>query len=175
MNLLEELKRYRPFNEQEKKDLQICIKSLQEEEHVFTRQNNKVHFSASSWIVNQDFTKVLMIYHNIYDSWSWTGGHCDGNQDTLQVALEEAKEETGLKNLQVLSKHIFSLEALPVSKHKKNGDTILPHTHLNVTYLFMANDTDQLIHNPNENKDVKWFIREEALNIPKEEWMKVNV
>ena len=37
-----------------------------------------------------------MVYHNIYDSWSWLGGHADGETDLLAVALREVKEETGL-------------------------------------------------------------------------------
>ena len=54
------------------------------------------HMTASSWIVNEDYTKVLMIYHNIYNSWAWTGGHADGDEDLLHVAVKEAREETGL-------------------------------------------------------------------------------
>lgn len=175
MNLLEELKNYTPFNLQEEKDLRIFQSALEKEEEVFTRKNTSLHFSASSWIVNQDFTQILMIYHNIYDSWSWTGGHCDGQQNTLKVALEEAKEETGLKEIEVLDKHIFSIETLAVDNHIKNGLDILPHLHLNVTYLLMANDTDLLKSNPKENKGVRWFSRKEALEVPKEEWMKTNV
>lgn len=48
-----------------------------------------------------------MAYHNIYKSWAWTGGHSDGDSDLLNVALKEAKEETGLENLKVLSDGIF--------------------------------------------------------------------
>ena len=43
-----------------------------------------------------------MIYHNIYKSWSWTGGHADGDSDLLNVAIRELKEETGVKNLKLL-------------------------------------------------------------------------
>lgn len=175
MNLLEELKNYTPFNLQEEKDLCFFQSALENEQEVFSRKNTSLHFSASSWIVNQDFTKILMIYHNIYDSWSWTGGHCDGEQDTLKVALNEAKEETGLKEIEVLDKGIFSVETLPVDAHIKNGLEISSHLHLNVTYLLMAKDTDLLKSNPKENKDVRWFSRKEALDVPKEEWMKIHV
>ena len=34
-----------------------------------------------------------MVYHNIYNSWSWLGGHADGETDLLAVALREVKEE----------------------------------------------------------------------------------
>ena len=51
--------------------------------------------------MNKDKTKVLMIYHNIYNSWSWTGGHADGDEDLLYVAIKEAKKKQVLK----ISKH----------------------------------------------------------------------
>ena len=75
---------------------------------ILTRKNDIGHFTASCWIVNKEKTKVLMVYHNIYDSWSWTGGHADGDEDLLRVSLKEAKEETGLKNVESLSNKIFS-------------------------------------------------------------------
>ena len=34
-----------------------------------------------------------MIYHNIYNSWAWTGGHADGNENLVEVALKEAEEQ----------------------------------------------------------------------------------
>ena len=40
-----------------------------------------------------------MIYHNIYNSWAWPGGHADGESDLLGVAMREVMEETGIKNL----------------------------------------------------------------------------
>jgi len=37
-----------------------------------------------------------MIHHNIYKTWTWTGGHLDGEVDLLKLALKEANEETGI-------------------------------------------------------------------------------
>ena len=62
-----------------------------------------------------------MIYHNIYRSWAWTGGHADGERDLLAVALREAREESGLETLRVLKDGIFSLETLTVDGHIKRG------------------------------------------------------
>ena len=35
-------------------------------------------------------------WHNIYQSWSWIGGHADGVADLRAVALRELEEETGV-------------------------------------------------------------------------------
>lgn len=50
---------------------------------------------------------MLMVYHNIYDSWSWTGGHADGDEDVLHVAMKEAKEETGIQTLVPVKEALF--------------------------------------------------------------------
>ena len=65
-----------------------------------------------------------MVYHNIYRSWSWTGGHADGEADLLQVALREAAEETGIAALQPLQKEPVSLEILTVDGHEKGGNYV---------------------------------------------------
>ncbi len=62
-----------------------------------------------------------MIYHKIYDSWAWTGGHSDGDSDLLYVAIKEAKEETGIKNVIPISENIYSLELTNVIGHEKRG------------------------------------------------------
>ena len=87
---------YRPYNEQEQHDLPLLLAALKQPDS-FTRQNETAHFTASAWVVNPARNKVLMIYHNIYNSWSWTGGHADGETDLLAVALREVAEETGLQ------------------------------------------------------------------------------
>ena len=99
MELIKIIQKYEPWNEEEKKDQKIFLKYLRQFPDILTRENEFAHVTSSSWIVNQDRTKVLMVYHNIYDSWSWTGGHADGDEDVLHVAMKEAKEETGIQTL----------------------------------------------------------------------------
>ena len=70
-----------------------------------------------------------MIYHNIYNSWAWTGGHADGDNDLLYTALREVKEETGIKNVKILNKDIFSLEAICVNGHIKREKYVSSHMH----------------------------------------------
>jgi len=173
--IIDEIKNYQPYNEQEEKDKEIILKALQEYDDIFTRDNKNMHMTASSWIVNQDFTKVLMCYHKIYDSYSWTGGHADGDQDLKHVAIKEAKEETGLTNVKLLSDKIFSLEVLTVDGHIKKGQYVSSHLHLNITYLLQADDSQILHIKEDENKDVCWFTLEESLTKPNEKWFIENI
>ena len=103
-----------------------------------------------------------MIYHNIYNYWSWTGGHADGDENLLYVAIKEAKEETGVKNIKALDKKIFSLDVLPVPAHIKKGKNIASHLHLSVAYLLEADEDDELIIKEDENSGVKWIQIDEV-------------
>ena len=172
MSLKEKIENYLPYNIEEQKDKELILKYMDIFDDVLTRKNEIGHFTSSCLIVNKEKTKVLMVYHNIYDSWSWVGGHADGDDDLLHVSLKEASEETGLKNVIPLSKDIFSLEVLGVDGHMKKEGYISTHIHLNITYLLCANENDITHIKEDENSDVKWFELEEAIKASSEPHMK---
>ncbi|WP_075679501.1 NUDIX hydrolase [Roseburia sp. 831b] len=171
MKLQEQLEQYHPFNEQEERDKKVMLQLLKTQPDIFTRENEVAHFTASSWLLNCKHTKVLMIYHNIYHSWSWTGGHADGEENLLAVAIREAQEETGVKEIQTVDDTIFSIETLTVDGHEKRGRYVPSHLHLNVTYLLEADEAEVLRIKPDENSGVKWYALEEALEACSEPWM----
>ena len=172
MKIKEQIETYKPFNEQEESDKKLMLDYINKFDDVLTRENRMCHFTASNWIVNQDRTKVLMIYHNIYKSWAWTGGHADGDSDLLHVALKEAEEETGIKNLKLLSDGIFGLQILTVDSHIKRGKYVSSHLHLDCCFLFEANEEDELRIKEDENSGVKWIDIDEATKVTNEEKMK---
>ena len=104
---IEELQAYKPFNDLEKSDLEMMLHIVKIYGDKALSRDNLTHFSSSSMILNQDHTKVLMVYHNIYKSYSWTGGHMDNNPYPLEVAIKEAKEETGIKDLKLLNDNLY--------------------------------------------------------------------
>lgn len=159
--LFQLIKNYHCQNEQEAKDRSLMLKIIEFFPDVTTRKNELAHFTASPWIVNQAHTKVLMVYHHIYDSWSWCGGHLDGCDDPLAVALREGKEETGLYELSLLVNEPIAIDVLPVHGHRKNNEYVSSHLHLNLTYLCEA-DENALLHNKaDENSGVAWFELDE--------------
>ncbi len=127
--------------------------------------------TASSWLLNATHDKVLMIYHNIYHSWAWTGGHADGDRDLLAVAKREAMEETGVTEIRAISEDIFSLEILTVDGHEKRGAYMPSHLHLNVSYLLETDEEEVLRIKPDENSGVRWCSLQEALAACSEPWM----
>lgn len=168
--LTEKIRGYLPYNEQEASDRNVILAFLEENENAFERENLIAHMTASAWVVNRDRTKVLMVYHKIYDSWSWTGGHADGETDLLAVALREVNEETGVEHVTSISEEIYSLEVLTVDGHEKRGRYVPSHLHLNLTYLLEADETEPLKVCEDENKGVAWFTLDDALKASSEPW-----
>ena len=175
MNLKEQIENYKPYNEQEEKDKEVMLKYINSFDNVLTRNNEFGHFTASSWVVNKERTKVIMIYHNIYKSWAWTGGHADGEEDLLKVAIKELKEETGVQNVKILKDDIFSLEIVPVAGHIKRGKYVSTHVHLNLTYLLEVDEKEILKIKEDENSGAKWVKLEDVEKESTEEWLIENV
>lgn len=166
---LEEIRAYRPQTEQEAADQRIILEyAARFPESLLTRDNEFAHMTSSGFIVNRDASKVLFAHHNIYRVWAWTGGHADGEEDLLEVALREAREETGIEHIRPLSHQIMSLDILPVWGHWKRGRYVVSHQHLNVSYLLVADETDPLRSREGENSQVGWLPAQELLQFTNE-------
>lgn len=177
-NLITALETFTPSNEEEAQDKETILATLKNAKSPNDQTSKSIferpwpaHFTTSAWTIDPSHTKTLMVYHNIYDSWSWVGGHADGNTNLCSVAERELKEETGIQYPRLLQKDIFSCEVLTVQGHQKNGAYVPSHLHLNITYLFEADPEENLRCAPSENKGVSWFNLSEVPFISKEPWM----
>ncbi len=172
MNYKEQLTDFRP---ETKKETAMQEKILayvrQYGDNLLTRENENIHLTASAFLLNPAMDKTLMVYHKIYNSYCWTGGHTDGEKDLLLLAAREAMEETNLLYAFPLSKHILSVDILPVVEHVKNGKTIKAHQHLSAAYGFIAPENQSFYHNPKENLDVKWIPIQDLSTFCKESYM----
>ena len=149
---LDDIRAYHPENAQEEADQRMMLEYAGLfPGRLLTRENEVAHITSSGFVVNADGSKVLMAHHNIFRVWAWTGGHADGEEDLLSVALREAREETGVTHVLPLSSDIMSLDILPVWGHMKRGRYVPAHQHLNVTYLLVADDGDALTVREGEN------------------------
>ena len=169
-DVIRKIGEYEPANEQETEDKALMLSWLEHNDDAFSRENAIAHVTVSGWVVNKDRSKVLMVYHNVYDSWSWLGGHADGETDLLSVAVKEVKEESGLAEVHPVSEDIMSLEVLTVDGHEKKGRYVSSHLHMNVTFLLEADSESALSIKADENSDVAWFTPEEALGKSTEPW-----
>lgn len=169
--LYQKILSYVPYNEQEEKDKTLFLDALKEQKDVFTRNNRFAHFTASAWVVDKEREKILLCYHNIYHSWTWLGGHADGEENLLSVAMKEVREESGLIHIRPLQDgNILSLESLSVDGHEKRGEYVSTHLHLNVTYLLEADRKERMRIKEDENSKLGWFAFDDILTLSSEKW-----
>lgn len=169
---IEIIKTYVPYNEQEAADKSFALNAIDKFDNILTRQNQFCHITANAFIVNQDFTKVLCCFHNIYKSWGLVGGHTDGIDDPEFVARKEAKEEAGISSFSLLQKQPISFDVLVTEGHFKRGKYVCSHCHINLCYLFMADDKQPIRHKEDENTSVKWIEIADLPTIAREDCMK---
>ena len=174
-SLKENLEEFEPYNEQEEVDKKIILDYINNFDDTLTRQNKYGHFTSSAFVLNKERTKILMVYHKIYNSWAWPGGHSDGDSNLLNVAMKEAKEETGIKNVIPIFKNIYSIEIISVNGHEKRGKYISSHVHLNVTYLLEADEKEKIHIKEDENSGVKWVPIDNVLDLTSETWVRDRV
>ena len=160
LNVKDEINAYIPYNAQQMKNKEEILKMLDENDRILYRDSLDIHFCSSGFIMDETLEYCLMVYHNIYKSFAWTGGHNDGEDDMLKVAIREAQEETGITKILKVSK-LLRLDILPVVAHIKNGKPIKEHYHINGTYLLIADRNEAIRIKPDENSDVKWLRVEE--------------
>ena len=149
---------FKTSSAQEEADKKTILMFIEKnDKDVLLRENKIAHLTSSAMIFNEAMDKVLMVYHNIYRSWSWTGGHADGDKDLLYVAIKEAKEETGLTQIKVCSDEIVSLDILPVFGHIKKNKPVSAHLHLSAAYVLQAQEDEPVKSKPDENSGVLWI------------------
>ena len=159
--LKEQIEKYIPFNEQEQIDKEQFLEFINTFDDVLTRNNVFGHFTASAFVVNKDRTKMVVVYHIINDGWAYPGGHADGIDDLLSVAVREVEEETGLE-AKVLDENIFAINSNPVIGHVKRGKYVSSHIHFDCVYIMKADDTIPLVYREDESKGGKWVDFEDA-------------
>jgi 8-oxo-dGTP pyrophosphatase MutT (NUDIX family) len=148
---------YKPINLQEAVDQRNILNYINMFPHnSLLRENEIAHITSSGFIMDESLEYVLVIYHKIYQAWGWTGGHADGQKDLMAVAIKEAMEETGLKNIKCLTEEVMSLDILPVWGHMKNNDYVGAHLHLNAAFILIGSMDALLTVNEDETEGVKW-------------------
>jgi len=117
----------------------------------FHRDHLPGHITGSAWIVNEDYSKILLVLHARLGRWLQPGGHADGDENVLNVAMREAEEETGLKAIRILSPFVFDIDIHPIPAR----DDFPGHLHYDVRFLLQASEQETLMIS-DESSDLKW-------------------
>ena len=147
--------------------LQQLLASLQDPSEAMSRELAGVapdwgHLTASAWIVNDDYSKVVLLYHAKLSKWVQSGGHIEeGETDLLLAAKREATEETGLA-VEPIQSEIFDIDVHLIPEYWNTPD----HFHYDIRFLFRA-DENQAPVVSHESKAVRWVSLDEAATLSK--------
>lgn len=133
---------------------------LLESERCFHRDHLPGHITGSAWILNKKRTHVLLVHHAKLNKWLQPGGHADGEENILSVAMREVNEETGLINFQELVTGIFDLDIHTIPARSDFPE----HLHYDVRFALVATEEEDELQISEESHDVKWIS---LLEVPK--------
>ena len=132
-NLLGAIDRYAARYPEESRVVERFRRLLTEHSNCFERDCWYGHITGSAWLVSPDQQQILLTHHRKLNMWLQLGGHSDGEPDTPEVALREAREESGLA-VQLLDPQIFDLDVHEIPARKADP----AHYHFDVRYQIQA-------------------------------------
>ncbi len=151
-DILESLRIYNTSFSKEVAHLSKTIDFIEKEDSPFSRSTAHGHVTASAWIISPDKVSALLILHKKLNLWFQLGGHIDWEDETvLSAARREALEETGLRDIELLSPDIFDVDIHTIPERKE----VAEHLHYDIRYIFQAKE---LALNPDmtEVSGIKW-------------------
>ena len=151
----------RVLDAHEKEMVAATIEFAETEVGCLRRECVPGHLTGSAWIVSPDRTRTLLTHHRKLGKWLQLGGHADGEEDLLGVALREAREESGLVHVRAVSAEIFDVDRHWIPARKTEPG----HDHYDLRFVIEADPTEALVIS-SESKDLAWVevARVTALN-----------
>ena len=157
--LLELLERYEARHPAESACVARIRELVRNHPDCFERTCEPGHVTASSWIVSSDRRAFLLTHHRKLGRWLQLGGHADGDPNVAEVALREAREESGLETLRFPAETRVEGRPIPidVDVHRIPARPGEPaHEHHDIRFLFVA-DRGETISISDESNALAWF------------------
>ncbi len=127
----------------------------------------KKHFTATVYIVSKidNEYKVLLHYHKKLKIWIAIGGHVEKNENPIETALREVKEETNLKIKILNNKKLLKLKGineiiLPVAVVEEDVPEYWDepfHQHIDLIYFAFCENPKKL----KMEEESRWFSKKD--------------
>lgn len=152
MKLYDQISSYiSPYSEEMNSKMKM-LEFLDKYENPFARELKIGHFTGSAFLLNLDKTKFLLMNHTKLNKWLQLGGHCDGDENVLSVAIKEAKEESGILEIEPISTNIYDIDVHLIPSNSKES----AHYHYDIRFLLKTVNDNNFIRN-SESLELKWF------------------
>jgi 8-oxo-dGTP pyrophosphatase MutT (NUDIX family) len=148
--LIQVLQQYDTSYPEEKKFLPLFLDLLKHPRAYF-RDHFPGHMTGSAWILDQTRKKVLLTHHAKLNRWLQPGGHADGEENIVEVALKEAREETGINHFERIIPGLFDVDIHLIPGRKDTP----AHHHYDIRILLSADSTLPLLRTE-ESHDLRW-------------------
>jgi 8-oxo-dGTP pyrophosphatase MutT (NUDIX family) len=140
----------------------------------FERTCRPGHITGAAWIVSADRRRCLLAHHRKLDRWLQLGGHADGQWQVEEVALREAREESGLVGFDfvpidgMLIPLDVDIHQIPARYNAAGQPVEDAHEHHDVRFLLIAH-ADQEIRCSDESHEIAWCTPDEISRLTAEE------
>ncbi len=137
------------------------LEQLAKSSNTFDRAHLPGHFTASAWILDASGERALLCHHRKLNRWLQLGGHADGERDLIGVALREAREESGLQRLELVTENIFDIDIHVIPPRKEEPE----HEHWDVRFLLRSTDPAEPLIISEESTGLRWLDRKELSGV----------
>lgn len=106
-------------------------------------------YCASSYVIDFDEAKILLMYNKKLKKWLQPGGHIEGVETPIEACVREVKEETGI-DIKIVGYSFFEHQYQPIAVERyinRVGDMI------DIQYLSIPLNKNI---NSSEGNEVRW-------------------
>ncbi len=172
--LLSLIQNYRIQHAAETATIDRFVSFIEANHDCFSRQLEIGHITGSAWLVNNNGSAVLLTHHRKLNRWLQLGGHAEGCSDIRSVAMREAYEESGLKEIRAISEEIFDLDIHRIPERRDEK----AHDHYDVRFALRAVGSEEWSVS-DESHSLDWVpvldlarkTEDESLIRMKEKWL----
>ncbi|MEG1494844.1 MAG: NUDIX domain-containing protein [Bacilli bacterium] len=115
----------------------------------------KTSYCGSTFIIDLNKQKILLIYHKKFQNWIQPGGHLKEGESPEEGAIRQAYEETGVRVKLVYQKPFM------VEEYNNFAGNIIDYQ-----YVAVPVTDNQTLVNSEESFTLDWFSLEELEHIP---------
>jgi ADP-ribose pyrophosphatase YjhB (NUDIX family) len=128
-----------------------------------SRETLEGHVTASAMVLDPA-GRALLLFHARLELWVQPGGHIEPGEDGATAALREAREESGLPDLELDAASLLDIDVHPIPKHPKKPEPA--HWHYDLCFLARTRKPKLLRIDPTESHAARWVSVEELPTLP---------